>query len=141
MSLPRTLLVLALATASLTAAAQQGGGLRWPGMSRGPLGLSVTADTVPYGSSLSIVGKAAIGPELAMYGRVGSLYNRPWTPPGNGPLDLGDGGYRLTYGVGVSWDFTPRLSATLGWDSYDIRTVGGEREPVRFTNIGLQWRY
>jgi hypothetical protein len=56
-------------------------------------------------------------------------------------VDIGESGYRLTYGVGLSWDFTPRLSATLGWDSYDLRTAGSEREPVRFTNIGLQWRY
>jgi hypothetical protein len=38
----------------------------------------------------------------------------------------------------VSWDFTPRLSATFEWGSYDLRAPGG---PVRSTSLGLQYRY
>ncbi len=45
-----------------------------------------------------------------------------------------------SYGVGLSWDFSPRASATVGWDTYDVRSAAGDRE-VRSTSLGLQWRY
>ena len=47
----------------------------------------------------------------------------------------------LSYGAGVSYDFTPRLSATLEWDSNDFRFASGGRDPVRSTSLGLQYRY
>ena len=50
-------------------------------------------------------------------------------------------GFGLSYGAGVSYDFTPRLSATLELDSNDFRFAGGGRDPVRSTSLGLQYRY
>jgi hypothetical protein len=50
-----------------------------------------------------------------------------------------DGG--LTYGVGLSWDFSRSASAVLGFDSYDFRGASGELRDVRSTSLGLQWRY
>jgi hypothetical protein len=39
-------------------------------------------------------------------------------------------------------EVTPRLSATLGWDSYDLRLGGGiPRDTLRSTSLGLQYRY
>ena len=46
----------------------------------------------------------------------------------------------LTYGVGLSWDFSRSASAAFGWDIYDLRTPIGESRDVR-TSLGLQWRY
>jgi hypothetical protein len=43
----------------------------------------------------------------------------------------------VTYGVGLSWDFSRSASAVLGFDSYDVRGLGD----VRATRLGLQWRY
>jgi hypothetical protein len=70
------------------------------------------------GLKVGMVGKKGPARDLGVYGRLGAA----------------------SYGVGVSWDFAPRASAIVGWDSYDMRTVGGERD-VRATSLGLQWRY
>jgi OOP family OmpA-OmpF porin len=137
---PRTLLVLATGVTAITAAAEQGSGLRWPSLSNGSLGLSVATHSAPHGPTVNLVGKASLGSGLGLYGRLGSFQGRPWALPGGSPLDTSEGGHSLAYGVGMSWDVTPRLSATLGWDTYDLRAAGGERG-LRFTNIGLQWRY
>jgi OmpA-OmpF porin, OOP family len=85
------------------------------------------------GPNFSLVGKAGIAAELGVYGRIGATASRAlpgWAPEAG-----------LTYGVGLSWDFSPRGSASLGWDSYDLRTSGGEGREVRATSLGLQWRY
>jgi OmpA-OmpF porin, OOP family len=86
------------------------------------------------GVNVSLVGKAGLPWDLGVYGRVGTTFNRAALAP-NLP---GEGG--LTYGVGLSWDFSRRGSAALGLDSYDMRSVTGEARDVR-TSLGLQWRY
>lgn len=85
--------------------------------------------------SINVIGRADIVPTLGVYGRVGTTAARA----GMGSNPAGEGG--LTYGVGLSWDFSRRGSAVLGWDSYDFRTLGGEARDVRATSLGLQWRY
>ena len=51
-----------------------------------------------------------------------------------------EAGVGLSYGAGLSLDFTPRLSATLGWESHDFRFAGGLRD-VRATSLGLRYSY
>ncbi|MBG9388199.1 hypothetical protein [Caenimonas aquaedulcis] len=46
------------------------------------------------------------------------------------------------YTVGVSYAFTPSLSATLDVESSsDLRFTGVPREPQRTTSLGLRYRY
>lgn len=86
------------------------------------------------GPSFSVIGKAGIAPDLGIYGRLGTTTRASLAgAPGS------EGG--ITYGIGLSWDFSRRGSALLGWDSYDFRTLGGEARDVRATSLGLQWRY
>ncbi|HVE52060.1 MAG TPA: hypothetical protein VNB23_01620 [Ramlibacter sp.] len=85
------------------------------------------------GPDFSFVGKAGFAPELGIYGRVGTV--TPRSMPG-WAAEPG-----VTYGVGLSWDFSRRGSASLGWDSYDLRSAGGDSRDVRATSLGLQWRY
>jgi len=86
-----------------------------------------------------VVGRAQLFPSLGVYGKVGAAYARPdaavmghvgapWAEPGPG----------LAYGGGLSWDFSPRVSATFEWGSYDLRLSTG---PIRSTSLGLQIRY
>ena len=89
----------------------------------------------PQGLNISVVGKAGIAADLGVYGRVGTTFNR--AGPALSPAGA-DGG--LTYGVGLSWDFSRRGSAAVGLDSYDVRTSLGDSRDVR-TSLGLQWRY
>lgn len=98
--------------------AQQAAGLRPP------------SATFP---NLSLIGKAGVATDLGLgvYGRVGTA--------SRAGLLGNEGG--LTYGVGLSWDFSSSGSAIVGWDSYDFRTATGEGRDVRATSLGLQWRY
>jgi hypothetical protein len=88
------------------------------------------------GLNVSVVGRAGLVSDLGVYGRVGTTLNR--ATPALTTLAAGDGG--LTYGVGLSWDFSRRASASMGLDSYDIRTSFGDTRELR-TSLGLQWRY
>ena len=94
------------------------------------------------GLNLSLVGKAPLGSSLGVFGKVGTTFGRSDASVlGAGPAPVSEPGFGLSYGAGVSFSFTPRLSATLEWDSNDFRFPGSGREPVRSTNLGLQYRY
>jgi len=89
------------------------------------------------GASVTLVGRADLLPELGVYGRVGTALARAGALAPIGPqAPLG-----VNYGVGLSWDFSRRASAVLGFESYDVRGASGEPRDVRATRLGLQWRY
>jgi hypothetical protein len=125
MAATRTLLVLVLGlSAAAMAVAQGSGGARWPASGNGYMGLNAARSDfkIPCGSIAFPCGGVAVGvsDDMAVYAR----YNT------SGP----------SYGIGLRWDFSPRLSAVVGWDNYDYRPAGTERD-VRATSLGLQWRY
>lgn len=98
--------------------------------------------TKAQGLNLSLVGKAPLVSSLGGFGRLGATYGRTETSATSAAIAAGtEKGFGLSYGAGLSYDFTPRLSATLEWDSNDLRFSGGTREPVRSTSLGLQYRY
>ena len=98
--------------------------------------------TRAQGLNLSLVGKAPLVSSLGVFGRLGTTYGRTETTASSTAIAAGtEKGFGLSYGAGLSYDFTPRLSATLEWDSNDFRFAGGGREPVRSTSLGLQYRY
>ena len=99
------------------------------------------ADTIPalqsvrgQGLNVGLVGTAGLPWDLGVYGRVGTTFNRATLAP----TASVEGG--LTYGIGLSWDFSRRGSAALGLDSYDVRGSAGDVRDVR-TSLGLRWRY
>jgi len=100
-------------------------------------------ETSAKGLNLSLVGKAPLGRSFGVFGKVGTTYGRTETSAlaGSGIAAGSDHGFGLSYGAGVSFDFTPRLSATLEWDRDDFRFAGAGRDPVRSTSLGLQFRY
>ena len=159
MRLQRTLLALVVfGLAALGAApAQAQGTLRWRSTDNGngAIGLqadranfrvNVEAGTVdrypldsllgssqPQGLNVKLVGKAGWFSDVGVYGRMGSFTNRA-------ALGAGPDTSAMGYGVGVSWELTPRTTASLGWDIYDVRGTSGDRE-LRGTSLGLRWRY
>ena len=160
MSSQRTLLGLVLGmTAACTALAQAQGMTRWRvAESGGYYGLQAerpdfrlhvqAGDVEPsamdqvmgrdrtQGLNVKLVGRKGLASDLGVYGRFGTTPARSAAIMG-GPASSPGG---LSYGVGFSWEITPSASAVLGWDSYDLRTLTGERD-VRGTSLGLQWRY
>jgi OOP family OmpA-OmpF porin len=99
--------------------------------------------TRAQGLNLSLVGKAPLGYAVGVFGKLGTTYGRTDNPVlANGRVVVEtDHGFGLSYGAGVSFDFTPRLSASLEWDSNDFRFAGSGRDAVRSTSLGLQYRY
>ena len=95
------------------------------------------------GLNLSLVGRAALGHSFRLFGKLGATYGHTdvGTASTGAATTGSDSGFGLSYGAGVSYDFSPKLSATLGWDSYEFRLPGIGREPVRATSLGLQYRY
>lgn len=91
------------------------------------------------GLSLSLVGKTRMGPSVGLFGKVGARSDTS-VLGASGSLTTGQG-IGLSYGAGLSLDFSPRFSASLEWDSNDFRFAGGSRDPVRSTSLGLQFRY
>ena len=99
--------------------------------------------TRAQGLNLSLVGKAPLARSVGVFGRLGTTYGRTETSTsGSSAVAAGsERGFGLSYGAGLSYEFTPRLSATLEWDTNDFRFPGGGRDPVRSTSLGLQYRY
>ena len=158
MSLQRTLLGLVFGLAALGAStAQAQGTLRWRSTdnANGAIGLqadrtnfrvNVQAGAVdsypldhllgpsqPQGLNVKLVGKTGWFSDVGVYGRMGTFTNRALQGAGPDTSTMG-------YGVGVSWDMPPRATASLGWDTYDMRGASGDRE-LRGTSLGLRWRY
>ena len=102
----------------------------------------VATESRAQGLNLALVGKASLAHSLGVFGKVGTTYARTETSAlGGSPVPGSEQGFGLSYGAGVSFAFTPRLSGTLQWDSNDFRFAGGGRDPVRSTSLGLQYRY
>jgi OmpA-OmpF porin, OOP family len=99
--------------------------------------------TRAQGLNLSLVGKAPVWQSLSVFGKVGATYGRTETSSSLGSAIAAgsERGLGLSYGAGLSYEFTPKLAATLEWESNDFRFAGGARDPVRSTSLGLQYRY
>lgn len=105
---------------------------------------SRTAPGPRQGLNLSLVGrKPLFGSSFSVYGKLGTTY-----AAGDAVLaaatgtTAAEGGYGMSYGAGLSMTVTPRLSASFGFDSHELRLgSGGPRDPVRATSLGLQYRY
>jgi OmpA-OmpF porin, OOP family len=95
------------------------------------------------GLTLSLLGKTQLAPSIGLYGKFGTTYGRG-EPSALSAARLASGndrGFGLSFGAGLSFDFTPSLSATLQWDSTEFPNAGGARDPVRSTSLGLKYRY
>jgi hypothetical protein len=57
---------------------------------------------------------------------------------GNAPAASPEQGFGLSWSGGLSYNFTPRLWATVEYANYDLRLPTG---PVRSTSLGLQYRF
>lgn len=98
--------------------------------------------TRAYGLTVSLVGKMPIAQSLGLFGKVGALYGRTRTSTGAG-ADIAGGrenGFGLSLGAGLSWDFSPKMSAVLEWDHYHFNFQSG-RDPVHATSVGLQYKF
>jgi OOP family OmpA-OmpF porin len=100
-------------------------------------------DAPAQGLTLSLLGRTQLMPSVGLYGKLGTTYGRGESSAlaATRSVSGGDRGFGLSFGAGLSFDFTPRLSATLQWDSTDAPVISGGRDPVRSTSLGLKYSY
>jgi OmpA-OmpF porin, OOP family len=100
-------------------------------------------DAPAQGLTFSVLGKTQLTPSLGLYGKLGTTYGRGDATALSALRAAGgaDRGFGLAFGAGLSYEFTPRLSATLQWDTTETPVVSGGRDPVRSTSLGLKYRY
>jgi opacity protein-like surface antigen len=103
-----------------------------------PYSLGFSTGRAPIGLNVSMVGRAQFS-AFSAFGKVGATTaTRSDTSIMGMAPPLNDPGNGMSWGAGVSWDFTSRLSATFEWISNDLRMPTG---PVRTTSLGLQFKY
>ena len=95
-----------------------------------------------YGFSLKAVGVAPLTESLAAYAKVGTLYShtKVTADAGAGVNTGTDTNWGLTYGVGLSFDFSPKVAAVLGWDRSNVHFAGSQ-EHINTTSLGLKYRF
>lgn len=101
-------------------------------------------ETRAWGLDLSLVGRTPLGSQgFGVYGKVGAVlgHTRVTAAPASGLATGNRNGVGLSFGAGLSWDFSPKMSAVLEWDRYDFRYKNSGRDAVHATSIGLQYRY
>ena len=95
-----------------------------------------------YGFSLKAVGMAPLTESLAAFAKVGTLYShtKVTADAGAGVNTGNDSSWGLTYGVGLSFDFSPKVAAVLGWDRSNVHFAGSQ-EHINTTSLGLKYRF
>jgi OmpA-OmpF porin, OOP family len=102
----------------------------------------MASDAPAQGLTVSLLGRTRLLPSVGLYAKLGTTYGRG-EPSALAAARLASGnrGFGLSFGAGLSFDFTPRLSATLQWDSTDVPVTASGRDPVRSTSLGLKYSY
>lgn len=91
-----------------------------------------------YGFSLKAVGVAPLTESLAAFAKVGTLYSH--TKVTSDTISGNDTNWGLTYGVGLSFDFSPKVAAVLGWDRSNVHFAGSQ-EHINTTSLGVKYRF
>ncbi len=99
-------------------------------------------DTEAHGFNLSLVGRAPLGEQFDVFGKVGTTYGRTRTSgvQGTGVRTGRDDGFGLSYGLGARWAFSPQWAAVVEWERHNFRFADGT-DPVKLTTVGLQYRF
>jgi len=98
--------------------------------------------TKAYGFSLKAVGVAPLTDSLGAFAKVGTLYSRSSVTAdvASGLATGSDNSWGLTYGVGLSFDFSPKVAAVLSWDRSNVHFAGSQ-EHINATSVGLKYRF
>ena len=95
------------------------------------------------GLNISLVGRVPLGAAFNVTGRLGSTYGRTdvSSAPASGVASGKESGFGVSYGLGVEYSFSPKLSAVLQYDEHDLKYIGSGRDAVGVTSVGLKYRF
>lgn len=98
--------------------------------------------TEAQGINLSLIGRAQLGNAFNVLGQIGGVYSRTHVSsrPGSGASNTGtEHGLDWTYGVGLEYAFTRRVSGVLQYDGYQMDFA--DKGQKRISNLALGLRY
>ncbi|WP_296446761.1 outer membrane beta-barrel protein [Rhodoferax sp. UBA5149] len=95
------------------------------------------------GIGMSLVGKLPLGDAFNLLGRIGTIYGRTnvASQAGSGIVAGDESGFGLSLGVGAEYMFNPQWSAVLQYDAHDLNFIGGSRERISITTLGMRYRF
>jgi OmpA-OmpF porin, OOP family len=95
------------------------------------------------GLNLSLVGKMPLSEAFNLLAKLGSTYGRTnvATLPGSGIQDGNENGWGVSYGIGGEYLMTANASVLLQFDGQEMKFVGGGRDRVAVTSVGLRYRF
>lgn len=100
-------------------------------------------NTKAEGINLSLVGKAPLGSQFNLLGKLGTTYGRTdvSSAPFSGISSGRETGFGVSYGLGAEYVFSPKMSAVLQYDEHRLRFVNAGRERISATTVGLRYRF
>ena len=100
-------------------------------------------NTSAQGLNISLMGRAPVTQSLAVFAKVGTTYARTEVTADalSGVTGGKDNGFGLSYGAGLSFDFTRNVAAVLEWERHDLPFANQGRQSVDNTSIGLLYRF
>ncbi len=100
-------------------------------------------NTTADGFNISVIGKLPLNPSFNLLGKIGTTYSRTEVTanPVSGVASGDESGFGLSYGLGVEYVITPQWSATLQYDSHDMKFAGDRNDRVAVTSLGVRYRF
>lgn len=95
------------------------------------------------GINISLIGKMPLNPAFNLLGKVGTTYSRTdvSSNPISGVVAGAERGFGLSYGIGVEYMFTPKWSATLQYESQDMKFAGDRSERVGASTLSARYQF
>ncbi len=95
------------------------------------------------GINISLIGKLPLNQAFSLLGKIGTTYSRTEVSsnPASGVVAGSESDYGLSYGIGVAYAFTPKWSATLQYESQDVKFAGNRDERVGNTTLSARYQF
>jgi opacity protein-like surface antigen len=95
------------------------------------------------GINLSLIGKMPVSPSFNVLGKIGATYSRTdvSSNPASGIVAGSENGSGLSYGLGVEYAFTPKMSAVLQYESTDMKFAGDRKDRVGATTLSARYSF
>jgi opacity protein-like surface antigen len=99
--------------------------------------------TKAEGINVSLIGKLPINPAFNLLGKIGSTYSRTDVSsiPASGIVAGSENGFGLSYGIGLAYALTPQWSATLVYESQDMKFAGNRTERIGSTTLAARYQF
>ena len=99
--------------------------------------------TYANGFSVSLVGKLPLSPQFNLLGKLGTTYGRTdvSSNPASGIAAGKETGWKVSYGLGAEYMFTPNWSAVLQYDEYRMKFAGSGNDKITNTSLGVRYNF